>query len=88
MSKNESLEINEKSPRFILYAPKIKLKKATITPTPFSLNDSDLEDDIYTHNKSNDSFDKEEENELSDFQNEAKNNITSYTLKIKRTIKQ
>ncbi len=84
MSKNESLEINEKFPPFILYAPKIKFKKATITPTPLSLNDSELEDQIYIHEKNNDSFYEKEENELSDFHNDAKNNITRYTLKIKR----
>ena len=85
MSKNESLDINEKFPQFILYAPKIKLKKATITPTPFSLNDSNLDEESYINDKCNDSFDEEEENELTNFQNIDKNNITSYILKIKRT---
>ena len=85
MSKSESLDINEKFPQFILYAPKIKLKKATITPTPFSLNDSDLDELPYINDKNNDSFDKEEKNELTNFQNISKNNIASYTLKIKRT---
>ena len=41
MSSNEKLEINEKIPSFILNAPKFKFKKPVVTPTPFSLNDSD-----------------------------------------------
>ena len=52
MSNNEKLEINSNSPLYILYAPKLKLKKATIIPTPFTLNDYDSEDGIESDDNS------------------------------------
>ena len=90
MSKIEILEISPQSPSSILNAPKIKFKKALISPTPFSLNDSDTEKegDSYSYDKNNDRFDDDELNESNRFQNDDKNNITSYMLKIRKTIKQ
>ena len=88
MSKKEILEISPKSPSSILNAPKIKFKKALISPTPFSLNDSDTEEGSDSYDKSYDIFDDDEVNEINRFQNDDKNDITSYILKIKKTIKQ
>ena len=88
MSKKEILEISSKSPSSILNAPKIKFKKALISPTPFSLNDSDTEEGSDSYDKSYDIFDDDEVNEINRFQNDDKNDITSYILKIKKTIKQ
>ena len=84
MSKKEILEISPKSPSSILNAPKIKFKKALISPTPFSLNDSDTEEGSDSYDKSYDIFDDDEVNEINRFQNDDKNDITSYTLKIKK----
>ena len=90
MSKTEILEISPKSPLSILNAPKIKLKKALISPTPFSLNDSNTEEENDSYDdKSYDTFDDDDEvNDINRFQNDDKSNITSYTIKIKKTIKQ
>ena len=87
MSNNEKLEINSNSPLYILYAPKLKLKKATIIPTPFTLNDYDSEEGIESDDNSYNSFDDEELYEDNNF-HIVRNNITSYTLKVKKTIKQ
>ena len=87
MSNNEKIEINSNSPTYILYAPKLKFKKATIIPTPFTLNDYDSEEGIESDNYSYNSSDDEELNEDNNF-HIIRNNITSYTLKIKKTIKQ
>ena len=88
MSKYENLEIKQKSPTFILYAPKLKFKKPTIRPTPFSLNDSESKEDFYSYDKDYDSYDEEDSNVINNLPQEDKNDITSYTVKIKRTIKQ
>ena len=89
MSKTEILEISPKSPLSILNAPKIKFKKALISPTPFSLNDSDTEEEGDSYDKNHDTFDDDDEvNEINRYQNDDKNNITSYMLKIKKAIKQ
>ena len=87
MSKKEKLEINSNSPSYILYAPKLKFKKATIIPTPFTLNEYDSEEGIESDDNSYNSSDEEELNEDNNF-NIVRNKITSYTLKIKKTIKQ
>ena len=45
-TQKKSFKVNEEQfSAFILYAPKQKLKKPTIYPTPFSLNDSDKEEE-------------------------------------------
>ena len=89
MSKTEILEISPQSPSSILNAPKIKLKIPLISPTPFSLNDSDTEEEGDSYDKNYDTFDDDDElNENNRFQNDDKNNITSYMLKIQKTIKQ
>ena len=59
MSSNEKLEINKESSLFILYAPKLKFKKPTISPTPFSLDDSYLDDEMDSSTSGNISFDEE-----------------------------
>ena len=62
MTTNEIMEINIKSQPFILNAPKIKLKKPKIFPTPLSLNDSYIkeEDNFDCESDSNNSsYDKE-----------------------------
>ena len=87
MSNKEKLEINSNSPSYILYAPKLKFKKATIIPTPFTLNEYDSEEGIESDDNSYNSSDEEELNEDNNF-NIVRNKITSYTLKIKKTIKQ
>ena len=88
MSSNEKLEINVKSPSYILFAPKIKLKKATITPTPFILNEDSYEREFELDYDSYNSSDDEEQNKDKNLQNVIRNNITGYTIKIERTVKQ
>ena len=87
MSNKEKLEINSNSPSYILYAPKLKFKKATIIPTPFTLNEYDSEEGIELDDNCYNSSDDKELNEDNNF-HIVTNNITSYTLKIKKTIKQ
>ena len=50
------------------------------------MNGSDTQEESDSHDKSYDSFD-DDVNEINRFQNDDKHNITSYTLKIKKTIK-
>ena len=88
MSIYENLENIQKSPSFILYAPKLTFKKPTIRPTPFSLNDSESEEKYYSHDKVYDSSDEEDLNEFKNLHQEDKNNITDYILEIKTTLKQ
>ena len=88
MSNNEKFEINTNSPPYILYAPKLKLKKPTISPNPFVLNDYSYEEETKSDDDSYNSSDDEYPNEDNNFQTEVENSITSYTLKIKKTIKQ
>ncbi len=66
MSSNEKLEINKESSLFILYAPKLKFKQPTISPTPFSLDASYLDDEMDSSTSGNTSFDEES---LEDFVN-------------------
>jgi hypothetical protein len=88
MSSNEKLEINEKIPSFILNAPKFKFKKPVVTPTPFSLNDSDSEDELESSTVGNISIDEECYEGVVNFQNDDKTNFTNITLKFKRSLKQ
>ena len=83
MSIKENLEIIQKSPSFILNAPKLKFKKPTMKPTPFSLNDSRNEKELYSSGKDYDSFGEEDSNEFNNLHQEDKNSKTSYTLKLK-----
>ena len=47
MSSNDKAEIKEQQPfSFALKAPKLKLMKPSITPTPFSLNDDSYSDEM------------------------------------------
>ena len=47
MSSNDKAEIKEQQPfSFALKAPKLKLMKPNITPTPFSLNDDSYSDEM------------------------------------------
>ena len=47
MSSNDKTEIKEQQPfSFALKAPKLKLMKPNITPTPFSLNDDSYSDEM------------------------------------------
>ena len=64
-TSKESFKVNEeKFSVFILYAPKQKLKKPTIFPTPFSLNDSDKEEEeIDTLKNSINSFEEKNSND-------------------------
>ena len=54
------------------------------------MNDSDKEEENDSYNKNDDRYDDgdDELNESNIFQNDDKNNITSYMLKIKKAIKQ
>ena len=73
MTTNEMMEINIKSQPCILNAPKIKLKKPKIFPTPFSLNDSYIREEDNFDSESdinNSSFEKE----IDDFYNHSKSN--------------
>ncbi len=65
-TSKESFKVNEeKFSVFILYAPKQKLKKPTIFPTPFSLNDSYREEEEIDNLENNtNSF---EEKNLNDY---------------------
>ena len=85
MTSNENLEINvESSPSYILYAPKLKLKKPTISPTPFSLNDSFSDDELNSSEENDNSFDEGNvDNNLSDI----KTSITPFSIKIQKGIK-
>ena len=86
MTTKENLEINEEAPSNILNAPKLKFKKPTICPPPFTLNDSYSQEEIDTENEDN-SFDEKELKEFQKFRNEIKTNINTFTLKIKTTLK-
>ena len=89
MSSNEKLEINGEFPSFILNAPKFKYKKPMMTPTPFSLNDSDSEDENDLSTVGNIFNDEEESLEgFINFQNDDKANFSNLTLKFKRGLKQ
>ena len=84
MTSNENLEINDESPSYILYAPKLKLKKPTITPTPFSLNDSFSDEEIDASEENDNFFDEGNAvNNLSDIET----SITSFSIKMKKGIK-
>ena len=64
MNSQKSFKINEeKFSAFILYAPKQKLKKPKITPTPFSLNNSDIDEENDTFENSINSFDEKQSND-------------------------
>ena len=53
------------------------------------MNDSDTEEEGDSYDKNHDTFDDDDEvNEINRYQNDDKNNITSYMLKIKKAIKQ
>ena len=49
MSTNEIHNINAEYSPLILNAPKLKFKKVTIAPTPFSLNDSFSDEEDKEH---------------------------------------
>ena len=85
MTSNENLEINaESSNSYILYAPKLKLKKPTVTPTPFFLNDSFSDNELDTSEENDNSFDEGNvDNNLSDI----KTSITPFSIKIQKSIK-
>ena len=83
MSLNEKLEINREFPSFILNAPKFKYKKPIITPTPFSLNDSDSDDENDLSTVGNTSFDEQSLEGFINFQNDDKTDFTKLTLKYK-----
>ena len=85
MTSNENLEINaESSTSYILYAPKLKLKKPTVTPTPFFLNDSFSDNELDTSEENDNSFDEGNvDNNLSDI----KTSITPFSIKIQKSIK-
>ena len=78
-------EIKQKSQKFVLYAPKLKFRKPTIRPTPFSLNDSESKGDFYLNDKIYDSYDDEDSNVFNNPHQEDKNDIISFIAKIKRT---
>ena len=88
MSSNEKLGIDGKITPSILNAPKFKFKKPLVTPTPFSLNDSDSEDEMETSTIGNISIDEESYEGVVNFQNDDKTNFTNITLKFKRSLKQ
>lgn len=88
MSSNEKLGINGKFPPFILNAPKFKFKKPILTPTPFSLNDSDSEDEMDASTIGNFSSDDQSYEGIVNIQNDEKTNFTNITLKFKRSLKQ
>jgi len=69
MSSNENLEINKDSSLFILNAPKLKFKQPTISPTPFSLNDSFLDDEMDSSTSGNISFDENSLEDIEDIKN-------------------
>ena len=87
MSKNESFELNEQSPSSILNAPKLKFKKATLSPTPFSLNDSNLEEENIVDSFDEQSLDEEGSKEFKNL-NDSKSKITSLFIKFKSSLKQ
>ena len=84
MSSNEKLEINREFPSFIINAPKFKYKKPIITPTPFSLNDSDSDDENDLSTVGNTSFDEQSLEGFINFQNDDKTVFTKLTLKYKK----
>ncbi len=84
MTSNENLEINAESPSSILYAPKLKLKKPTITPTPFSLNDSFSDEEIDASQENDNSF---EEGNVVNNLSDIKTSITPFSIKMKKCIK-
>ena len=84
MTSNENLEINAESPSYILYAPKLKLKKPTITPTPFSLNDSFSDEEIDASEENDNSF---EEGNVVNNLSDIKTSITPFSIKMKKCIK-
>ena len=88
MSLNEKLGINRETPSKILTAPKFKFKKPMVTPTPFSLNDSDSDDEMDYSTIGNISIDEESYEGIVNFQNDDKTNFTNITLKFKRSLKQ
>jgi len=89
MSANEKFGINGETPSCILNAPKFKFKKPMLTPTPFSLNDSDSEDEMdYSSTMENISIDEQSYEGIVNFQNDNKTNFTNITLKFKRSLKQ
>jgi hypothetical protein len=81
MSSNEKLEINGEFPSFILNAPRFKYKMPIITPTPFSLNDSDSDDENDLSTVGNTSFDEQSLEGFINFQNDDKTVFTKLTLK-------
>lgn len=88
MSSNQKLGINEEIPSLILNAPKFKFKTPMVTPTPFSLNDSDSEDEMDSSTIGNISIDEQSYESIVNFQNDDKTNFTNITLKFKRSLKQ
>ncbi len=72
MSSNEKLGIHKESSLFILYAPKIKFKKPPISPTPFSLDNSYLDDEMDSSTSGNISFDKESLEDIINIKNDEK----------------
>ena len=88
MSSNETLGINGKNPSSILNAPKFKFKKPMVTPTPFSLNDSDSGDEMDSSTIANISIDEQSYEGIVNLQNDDKTSFTNITLKFKRSLKQ
>ena len=84
MSSNEKLEICGEFPSFIINAPKFKYKKPIITPTPFSLNDSDSDDENDISTVGNTSFDEQSLEGFINFQYDDKTDFTKLTLKYKK----
>ena len=67
-TQKESFKVNEEQfSALILYAPKPKLKKPKIYPTPFSLNDSDKEEENDTLENSTNSTNSSEEKHSIDY---------------------
>ena len=59
----------EKFSSFILYAPKLKLKKPTISPTPFILNNYEINEYNNTTQNNGQSFNNKYYNKLIIFPN-------------------
>ena len=88
MSTNEIHNINAEYSPLILNAPKLKFKKVTISPTPFSLNDSFSDEEDKEHNYSTEinNVNSINDEEVSLYFDDIKKNITSFTLTIQKAV--
>ena len=83
MSSNDKIEIKEQQPfSFALKAPKIKLMKPSITPTPFSLNDNSYSEEMDDSTDGDIPYDEKSTEEFINYNKPTKTIIKA--LKIKR----